>query len=73
MDLKDLDAIFEPYRQGAASPHSTQQGFGLGLFVVKSWVEKMGGKVHAGNREDGGARFTIVLPSRETQVQEASE
>ncbi|MDX2475249.1 MAG: HAMP domain-containing sensor histidine kinase [Candidatus Krumholzibacteria bacterium] len=73
MDLKDLDAIFEPYRQGAASPHSTQQGFGLGLFVVKSWVEKMGGKVHAGNREDGGARFTIVLPSRETPVQEASE
>ena len=73
LDLKDLEAIFEPYRQGMASPHSTQQGFGLGLFVVKSWVERMGGRVQAGNREGGGARFTIELPTRETHVQEAAE
>jgi signal transduction histidine kinase len=73
LELKDIEAIFEPYRQGVASPHSTQQGFGLGLFVVKSWVERMGGTVQAGNREGGGARFTIILPSRDTHVQEAAE
>jgi signal transduction histidine kinase len=73
LDPLDLDAIFEPYRQGAASPHSTQQGFGLGLFVVKSWVERMGGEVLAGNREEGGAKFTIDLPTRETgEPQETS-
>ena len=63
LDPEDIDAIFEPYRQGAASPHSTQQGFGLGLFVVKSWVERMGGEVRVGNRKGGGARFSIVLPT----------
>ena len=62
LDPAEMEAIFEAYRQGAASPHSTQQGFGLGLFVVKSWVERMGGTVEAGNRPDGGARFTIELP-----------
>ena len=66
LDPADIDAIFEPYRQGTASPHSTQQGFGLGLFVVRSWVERMGGEVQASNREGGGARFTIVLRTRET-------
>ncbi|MEN8006194.1 MAG: ATP-binding protein [Candidatus Krumholzibacteriota bacterium] len=73
LDPLDLDAIFEPYRQGAASPHSTQQGFGLGLFVVRSWVERMGGEVQADNREGGGAIFTIDLPTRETdEPQETS-
>ena len=63
LDPAEINAIFEPYRQGAPSPNSTQQGFGLGLFVVKSWVERMGGQVVAGNREDGGARFAIILPA----------
>jgi signal transduction histidine kinase len=58
----DLDKIFEPYQQGTASPHSSQQGFGLGLFVVKSWTERMGGQVRVGNRPGGGARFDIEFP-----------
>lgn len=69
----EIEAIFEPYRQGTPSPHSTQQGFGLGLFVVKSWVERMGGRVTAENREGGGARFSFVLPVHEPQnLQETS-
>jgi signal transduction histidine kinase len=66
LDPADIDAIFEPYRQSTASPHSTQHGFGLGLFVVRSWVERMGGEVQASNREGNGARFTIILRTRET-------
>ncbi|MFT5233136.1 MAG: signal transduction histidine kinase [Candidatus Krumholzibacteriia bacterium] len=67
---EDLDAIFESYRQGAKSPHSSQQGFGLGLFVVKSWVERMGGKVQAKRAPSGGAMFVVTLPEPETNSQE---
>jgi signal transduction histidine kinase len=73
LDPADIDAIFEPYRQGTASPHSTQHGFGLGLFVVRSWVERMGGAVQASNREGGGARFTVALPTRETADSKETE
>jgi len=73
LDPADLEAIFEPYRQGAPSPHSPQQGFGLGLFVVRSWVERMGGEVRAENREGGGAKFTVTLPTREALVTEEAE
>jgi signal transduction histidine kinase len=59
----DLTAIFEPYRQGKPSPHSSQHGFGLGLFVVKSWTERMGGSVSAANRDQAGAKFTVELPA----------
>ena len=57
----DFDKLFEPYRQGRSSPWSTQQGFGLGLYVVKNWIERMGGRVEADNHPQGGARFAVTL------------
>jgi len=38
-------------------------GTGLGLSIVKGFVEAHKGKVFAQNRQNGGARFTIKIPS----------
>jgi signal transduction histidine kinase len=35
---------------------------GLGLAIVRSMVEKAGGRIAAANRAQGGARFTLELP-----------
>ena len=64
-----IDRIFDPFYTTRA------QGTGLGLAVVASTVAKHGGTVHAGNREDGGAEFTILLPvnaGRETKKEWAA-
>jgi signal transduction histidine kinase len=37
---------------------------GLGLTISRSIVEGAGGRIAAGNREQGGARFSIELPLR---------
>jgi signal transduction histidine kinase len=37
---------------------------GLGLAITRSIVEAAGGRVHAFNREQGGARFEMELPVR---------
>jgi signal transduction histidine kinase len=37
---------------------------GLGLAITRSIVEGAGGRISAGNREKGGARFEIELPVR---------
>jgi signal transduction histidine kinase len=37
---------------------------GLGLTITRSIVEGAGGRITAGNREHGGARFTLELPLR---------
>jgi len=37
---------------------------GLGLSITRSILESAGGKIHAANRAQGGARFEIELPVR---------
>lgn len=41
-----------------------QDHHGLGLSITRSIVETAGGRIHAENRTEGGARFVIELPAR---------
>jgi two-component system sensor histidine kinase KdpD len=43
-------------------------GTGLGLSIVKGFVEAMNGSVRLENRGDGGAKFTIEIPSELSYV-----
>jgi signal transduction histidine kinase len=53
--------LYTRFQQGSPSPYSQQHGFGLGLYIVKSYLELMGGQVEAGNHPEGGAVFTCRL------------
>ena len=54
----DSARLFEKFVRASTAP-----GAGLGLAVVRAIVEAHGGRVAAENREGGGARFRIVLPT----------
>lgn len=53
-------------------PHIFERGYvfgdkggtGMGLYIVKTTVEGMGGTVTAGSAGPGGAAFTLTLPAR---------
>lgn len=57
------ERLFELFRQGPASPHSNAHGFGVGLYIVRSWVEGLHGRVFADDAPGGGARFVCDLPT----------
>jgi PAS domain S-box-containing protein len=50
--------IFEPF-----FTTKTGTGTGLGLPLSREIIERHGGTIRAGNRREGGARFTVTLPS----------
>jgi two-component system, OmpR family, phosphate regulon sensor histidine kinase PhoR len=57
----DLSRVFERfYRVDKSRAHPG--GTGLGLAIVKHLVELHDGTVTAGNRDTGGAIFTVTLP-----------
>lgn len=58
---RDLDRIFEP-RVRAVSAHSRVPGWGLGLSIAKSLVERHGGCVGAHVGERNGTVFWFRLP-----------
>ncbi len=59
-DLAD-GSIFERFYRGKdEEPEPT--GLGLGLWIVKSIVERHGGQVSAGRTTEGRTRFSVVLP-----------
>jgi signal transduction histidine kinase len=60
----DLDgtSIFERFYR-SADQEPEPRGLGLGLWIVKSIVERHGGRVAAARTEAGRTRFTVTLPA----------
>lgn len=52
-----MDRIFDAYFTTKTG------GTGLGLAIVRDLVERVGGSLQAENKQDGGARFTVELPT----------
>ena len=57
---EDLYRIFEPF----FTTKSPDQGTGLGLFVSRNMVEKLGGKLEVESQLGRGSTFWVKLPQR---------
>ena len=65
---EELESIFEPFQQGSRS----RGGTGLGLALVRSLCELMGGRAYAKSKVDEGSMFTVELPWIEADPSEVS-
>jgi two-component system sensor histidine kinase KdpD len=61
------ERIFGKFQRGQGNEAG---GVGLGLAICRGIVEAHGGEIHAGNRMDGGAVFTVTLPREATPPSE---
>lgn len=58
----DMERVFEPFYQGERQPPGPRRGNGIGLSIVREYVEAHGGTVGL-LPHDGGAHFRIELPN----------
>jgi signal transduction histidine kinase len=58
---EDLERVFERFFQSDAS--RSGEGTGLGLAIARWIAKEHGGQVSAANNPQGGASFTVVLPT----------
>lgn len=64
----DIGLIFQPFY----TTKPAGQGTGLGLAICKDIIEKYNGRIIAENRMEGGARFTVVVPTETSAVTAAN-
>ncbi len=56
--------IFEPFKRAVTA--AQHDGLGLGLYIVRSIVQQLGGAVHVDSRPGAGATFIVELPLQVT-------
>ena len=58
MKKSDSDQIFKMFYRG----HEDSQGSGLGLYIAKENIDKLGGKIEVASELGKGTTFTISIP-----------
>jgi signal transduction histidine kinase len=62
IDPKDHQLIFQEFRQAHGSKGERPQGTGLGLALVKRFVEMHNGTIRVESAHGEGSTFIVVLP-----------
>ena len=65
---KDQALVFEEFRQASGDVLHKSEGTGLGLALVKRFVELHGGQITLASAPGRGSTFTITLPQHELKV-----
>jgi signal transduction histidine kinase len=58
----DVERLLAPFVQADAKTTRRFGGVGLGLYIVRSLVDALGGKLSVTNVETGGSRFSFTVP-----------
>ena len=64
IEKKDLDTIFDRFKQVDTSLSRNSEGTGIGLSLVRSIAELHGGSIHVQSEVGKGSKFTVMFPAK---------
>ncbi|MBI4948286.1 PAS domain-containing sensor histidine kinase [Candidatus Berkelbacteria bacterium] len=62
MSSKDIANAFTKFHRGENGRRTSETGAGLGLFIVKNFVEKQGGTIKVKSKINQGTTFQLTFP-----------
>lgn len=65
---KDKDQLYQKFRRLSAQPTASESSNGLGLALIKSLVDRLGGKIDLISEDRKGSEFNIVIPIQTTPI-----
>ncbi|MBW2247446.1 MAG: hypothetical protein JRF62_09630, partial [Deltaproteobacteria bacterium] len=57
MDEKILEKIFDPFFTTSPS----EEGTGLGMYIVHNLIEKIGARIQVESKLGAGSKFTLII------------
>jgi signal transduction histidine kinase/ligand-binding sensor domain-containing protein/DNA-binding response OmpR family regulator len=63
-----IESIFDKYTRGSSSAAFSKSGFGIGLYMVKYFIELHKGKIECESEVNKGARFIATLEKNNPQL-----
>lgn len=64
IDEKNMNRIFDMFYRATEQ----SDGSGIGLYIVKNAVDKLGGQISVASKPDQGTRFSLILPNRVNSI-----
>jgi signal transduction histidine kinase len=68
-----VPTIFEKFRQLDSSDTRLYEGVGLGLYIVRQFVELLGGSITVETKLGRGSTFTVIIPEQAAPVTHCSD
>lgn len=62
MSAKERDRLFQRFYRARNEKTKNISGTGLGLWIIKQYIERMGGKITVDSLEGVGTEFIVTLP-----------
>ena len=66
ISAQDQERIFERFERAVSEQHYS--GVGLGLWIVREIVHRLGGSISVNSTPGAGSAFTVALPRRSSQM-----
>jgi PAS domain S-box-containing protein len=63
---EEIPLLFEKYRRAVGTRR--KEGMGLGLFIVKTLIERLGGRIEVASVVGRGTEFSVILPIGDREI-----